>query len=487
MNKWKQGWLFLAVIATAAMLFLAGKNMLVQNTARSLHLRPLQPHKTRNNSGTLSEIQFEKGVNGNHKDTYVLSMTYSGQQAAGLRGVVSLQCFASNLGIPVYVVEPFITESLVGLHTPSDLNRALKFSNFFDLDHFNLASAMGKYVNLSTWEDFLNNAPNKTVVVQLESQLTTRGLKKTKVLWTANGSQCYRGNLIPKLHLPKVSQCVVRVVSICCVKDDRNLKFTTQQDTSMEIIYDTVFGNWKPDEVNLLFKEWVTRWYVPSSSKLDCKGVYQHYIPERFSPSQQLLEHAKRYRNLFLHSRNITAVMLRFEHMLFKIVKEHLPLTVESCLQEIQDTVRQMNTSNFVAADIGKYGSGAWNWAFRTLNFSSKRASETMKALKHTLAGLVTDIEMWENSFAQATGGIMDRGYIAALQRTLASTADCIILVGGGNFQNIVLQVYIDNHPNPSQRCIYKICVEESHEQVYQNYMLYQRMNLSSIQQEDNR
>ena len=64
----------------------------------------------------------------------------------------------------------------------------------------------------------------------------------------------------------------------------------------MEAIYGTVFGNWKPDEpneVNLLFKEWVPHWYVPSSSKLDCKGGYQHYISERFSPSQQLLKHAK--------------------------------------------------------------------------------------------------------------------------------------------------------------------------------------------------
>ena len=481
MNKWKKFCLFLVVITTAAAVYLAGKNSLTRtpSTAGSLHLQPLQPQKTRNNAGTLTKTQFKKGVNGSHKGTYVLSIRYSGQQGAGVRGVVSLQCFASNLGIPVYVVEPFINSSKVGLKTLSgDLNRALKFSDFFDLDHFNLASAMVKYVNLITWEEFLNNAPNKTVLVQLK----TGDLKQTEVLWTANGSQCYRGNLLSELHLP----CVVRVVSICCVRYDRNSKFTPQHDTSMETIYDTVFGNWKPDEVNLLFREWLTRWYVPSSSKLDCKGVYQHYIPERFSPSQQLLEHAKRYRNLFLHSRNITAVMLRFEHMLFKIVKEHSPLTVESCLQEIQDTVKQMNTSNFVAADIGKYGSGAWNWTFRTLKFSSKRASETMKALKHTLSGLVTDIEMWENSFAQATGGIVDRGYIAALQKTLASTADCIIFVGGGNFQNIVLQEYLDNHPNPSQWCIYNICVEERHAQVYQKYILDQRMNLSSIQQEDN-
>ena len=255
----------------------------------------------------------------------------------------------------------------------------------------------------------------------------------------------------------------------------------------MEAIYSTVFGNWKPDEVNLLINSWMTPYYVPSRN-LDCKGAFQHYIPKRFSPSRQLLEHTKRYKNLFLHSRNnITAVMLRFEHMLFKIKTEHSEsVTVESCLEEVQATVKQMNTNIFVSADIGKYGSNSWN---NTLfgNFNSKRASEIMNALKHTLSGLVTDIEIWENSFVQATGGIVDRGYIAALQRTLASTADCIILVGGGNFQSIVLQEFIDNHPNPSQRCIYSICVRKRQSQAYQKYILGQQMNLSSIQQEEYR
>ena len=184
MNKLKQFGLFLVVITTAVTIYLAGKNSLTRtsSTPGSQHLQPLQLHKTKNDSGALTENQMqliEKGVDGSHKiGTYVLSMSYAGQQGAGLRGMVSLQCFASNLGIPVYVVEPFINSSRVGLTLSGDLNRALKFSDFFDLDHFNLASAMAKYVNLSTWEDFLNNAPNKTVVVQLK----TRGLKQTKAI-----------------------------------------------------------------------------------------------------------------------------------------------------------------------------------------------------------------------------------------------------------------------------------------------------------------
>ena len=468
MNKWKKGSLFLVVI-TITTILLAGKKLLVRNTEGSLHL---QLHT----SGTRSE----KGANESLKSTYVLSISYSGQQGAGLRGVLSLQCFASNLGIPVYIVEPFISSSKVGLERlPRDLGRALKFSDFIDLDRFNLASAMQKYPNLSRWEMFLKNGPNKVVVVQFKK----RGLKQTKVLWRAYGSQCYRGNFLRKLHLPKEFPCVVRIVSICCVVDDRNSKINPTHAASMEAIYNSVFGNWKPGEVTLLFKEWVTRWYVPGNNRLDCKAIYQNYIPGRFSPSQQLLSHAKRYMKLFLHSRNITAVMLRFEHMLLKIMTENTPETVESCLKEIKATVKQMNTNIFVSADIGKYGSNTWWSTFsHVLKFSSKRASETMGAFKRTLFGLVKNVKMWENSFAQATGRIVDKGYIAALQKTLASTAECIVLVGGGNFQNIVLQEYIDNHPDPSKQCIYNICVKKKQAEVYENYI--QQTNFSSIEKE---
>ena len=469
MNKLKQFWLLLVVITTVAV-YIAGRNYLMQNTASSLHFQAVEFQKTRNNSTILSETQSENGVNESHKGTYVLSMTYSGQQGAGVRGVLSLQCFASNLGIPVYVVEPFISSSKVGLgRLPDDLNGKLKLSDFFDLDHFNLASAMAKYVNLSTWEEFLKNAPNKMVIVELKSGR----LKRTEVLWTATDSQCYQGWLLKDLHLRNVTPCVVRVVKICCVRDDRKKKFSPKEIISMEAVYDTVFGKWKPEEVSLLFTGWVSVWFVPGSkvNSLDCKGAYNHYIHERFYPSQQLLKHAKHYTDLFLQNKNITAVMLRFEHMLRKMTIDHSPVTVDSCLKELETTVKQLNATFFVAADIGKYGSKTWDYTFKRSHFSSERGSQSLKAFKQTLSGLVTDIEMWEKGFAQATGGIEDKGYIAALQRTLGSRANCIVLLGGGNFQNIVLQEYIDNHPNPSEQCVYSICVREKHAKVYQKYI----------------
>ena len=61
--------------------------------------------------------------------------------------------------------------------------------------------------------------------------------------------------------------------------------------------------------------------------------------------------------------------------------------------------------------------------------------------------------QKWEESFNEATGGIKDQTYIAALQRVIASRAKCLLLFGGGTFELLAFRDYLRNHPNPSERC----------------------------------
>ena len=56
----------------------------------------------------------------------------------------------------------------------------------------------------------------------------------------------------------------------------------------------------------------------------------------------------------------------------------------------------------------------------------------------------------------------MSSGYIAAFQRTLASRADCLVLVGGGYFQELALNDYKRNHPDRSTWYIYIVCAINS-------------------------
>ena len=53
-------------------------------------------------------------------------------------------------------------------------------------------------------------------------------------------------------------------------------------------------------------------------------------------------------------------------------------------------------------------------------------------------------------------GGMTDRGYVAALQRLLASRVDCMILLGGGDFQAFAVTDYLEYH-KIGKKCVHVI------------------------------
>ena len=114
-------------------------------------------------------------------DTFILTVRFGGQQGAGLLALVSQQCFISDLGIPAYIVEPFLDDSVL-YHTDlktTDSRNKLKFSDLFNLDTFNRESQKLGYEPIVRLEYFLNQVPDKAIIVELQSG----GRKRTKVLW----------------------------------------------------------------------------------------------------------------------------------------------------------------------------------------------------------------------------------------------------------------------------------------------------------------
>ena len=121
--------------------------------------------------------------------TFILTTRFGGQQGAGLRGLVSQQCFISNLGIPAYIVEPFVVDSVLGHTTRNEF----KFSDMFNLDTFNHESKKLGYGPILRLEYFLKlHVPERAILVELRSG----GQKSTKVLWDGYNtpeSPCYNG------------------------------------------------------------------------------------------------------------------------------------------------------------------------------------------------------------------------------------------------------------------------------------------------------
>ena len=62
------------------------------------------------------------------------------------------------------------------------------------------------------------------------------------------------------------------------------------------------------------------------------------------------------------------------------------------------------------------------------------------------------NFDQWEQRFIDSLGGVTDRGYVAALQRVLASSskAACLVLMGGGRFQELSLESYLYHTREPA-------------------------------------
>ena len=392
--------------------------------------------------------------------TFILTIRFGGQQGAGLNGLVSQQCFISNLDIPAYIVEPFVTNSILG-HTNLNHTNNLKFSDMFNIDTFNKESKKSGYAPLVRWDFFMNSAPDRAILVEFDFG----GRKMNQVVWDGHNtveSPCYKGRLYPELKsLANVTLCVVRIVRICCVYSRRDQLSRPNTIMTTQELRRGIFGDWISNKLTLVFQHWSGWWHVP-------KTCSPHSVKGKIYPSEQLYKYSKAYKDFFFKSNKVVAFVLRFEHLI-----SAGNYNVSDCMSKFHHVHEDLNSiltnaSVFVAADLGKYQSGSWGMTFSVSNINRKRGEQIKSTFINALSGLIDRLtpwtfKEWESSFNQITGGIKDVGYIASLQRNIASMADCLVFLikGGSSFQNLIIQEYRSYHPNQSEPCIHFVCTED--------------------------
>ena len=382
---------------------------------------------------------------------YVLALSYEGQQSTGIRSLVSQQCIVGSLHLPMYVVEPFIPESTFeGFQRPLQdymTNHIPSMKDYFDIDQYNAASEDKGWAKLAPWEDFVKNIPQKVIFVSLNvigkcSCMPRAELHKPtlpiKVTWSANATEpCYHRSLKPIENLPNREKlCIVRLVNANAEP------YIDLSDGEFEVL----FGQWKPDEVTLVFSRSCPSTYVKKTALTRaCNISCEKELNNLLYPSPKLLKHVERYEMTFLRERSNfkVAVMMRSEIM-----------SPRTCIKEVIRFVRQNFTTDamFVTADVGRYGS----------NSVSNNNIDWVQSVKDAVVTILNNtltFEEWEDSFTDVTEGMTNGGYIATLQRAIASRADCLVLAGGGNFLKMALYQYLNNHPKQADQCVHILCV----------------------------
>ena len=107
-----------------------------------------------------------------------------------------------------------------------------------------------------------------------------------------------------------------------------------------------------------------------------------------------------------------------------------------------------------ITIDVGTHGSDS----IATYRYSPEyrgHYDEIVAKFEHILSVIYPKQNKWtlqdyERGFSMIAG-VEDRGYISALQRELASHAQCLMLYPGtGHYQRLVEFNYKDNHQNSS-------------------------------------
>ncbi len=393
------------------------------------------------------------------------------QQAVGFRVFLSPQCLLGSFNLPMYIVEPFIQNSIVHTHAqPRKKSTVLSLSDFYDLDHYNEQSKRQGMAEVTTWRDFVDNAPREIVFLDMgfwPRNCTClmdgeRPRIPPRILWRSTRSQkCKRVNSEPLWTLTTLfGFCVVKMVAI----------HPTPYICSEKEMQEVIFGvGLKPNSVTLIFERWCASMYIPNTSLPDpkiCKHACSVGLDEKFLPSKQLISHIQAYesKNKFDRGRSGVklAVMLRTEHVVIPLNAEQRQVGPKLCLAKTTQLVHSLQSKlgvkqPYITVDIGTFGSNGWR------DLLQPGEEFIINEINTTLLGFFNHsltLEEWENSFTDVTGGIKDRGYIAALQKGIASRADCIVFLGGGNFVRMALHEYLNLHPEVSSWCIYFVCIE---------------------------
>ena len=400
---------------------------------------------------------------------YVVILEYEGQQGNGLASLRDFQCILPSIYNNSYILEPQIKDS----HMRTFIQGSLHFSSFFNLDHFNTQSRKVGYSEIVKDERFVKFSARRVIFIIARCGSKERviwkaqdhhnsclGSKEIQPLLNIHSLKIYHKILLNERHMKQ--KCIVRVIELNGL-DVRLLKVKWSDHESVkhkQRLHNFIFDKWSPHEVTLVVDFWSMAIRVPG---MLCNRTNFH----RLIPSTKLISTARKYEEKFMKGESKVAIMLRVEKLLMLARERKYNDTlrnnfIKECFQKTlsllgKATGNRTGIIPLVTLDIGgQYGTDTIH------RVPSEDAIIMAKDLLTSLYSGRWTISEWEKSFTQVTDGVTDRGYIAALQRVLASRADCLITTGGGTFQMLARNDFMYYH-NSSSKCVFRVCDKYYH------------------------
>ena len=397
---------------------------------------------------------------------FLLTLTYAGQQIAGLRSLLSQRCWATTHKIPAHLVEPFVRNSRL-IHSGNVWEDNLagygvkRLSDYYKMDYYYNQTGVTQIVS---WERFLQEAPRKVIFVNI-NDIEVKNcpifkpegcLFKSSANAMEHQSNCTNTGKFDDtiLYLKRYGFKVVQTLCLRCVSKSG---FTHQT------LYSQLYSKYHPQTVTVIFNQW--KFHM--RSELACTDQPPWCSTDLMTSagslqfSTQLQMYAESYINSVIRSNMFIAIMFRFE---WYLITFHHNYDTADCLRNIETVCNEYTSqlyAAFVTTDIGKYGSATVNDTLA--KFGGKiDISDVMIQIEtvlnrtfHNIWRLEDVNRLWENIDK-------DVGYIAALHGAIALKSSCLFLFGGGHFQKVVLQIYLNAHRGEAAQCVKLMCVSKN-------------------------
>ena len=369
-----------------------------------------------------------------------LSLNYWEQVGNAAKNLFDLQCWASSVGIRS-VVEPSVNPTLdkTVLKFLKD-KKYLKFRDLYDITHWNLMSSNLNFSQLVSLEYFLKHGSKDVVLVQIIYTLYSFRCQPLKEFANRDWFRFLSKN---GFHIKKT----------VCIDFKKEKSHFFKEETFRDKIFRGTGHN-----ISIIFNVWegvrtsgIKRVAIRGS---ECNNDLAHVdiaSPQPISkityspltscpnmPSRRLLNFLEIFKTKHLFGAKYVAVMLRTQKMNQSIIA--IQPESNSCISKIKldwkKIVADHNlTQTLFFTDVGKFGSLTWN---------SKSANKFSQYLQDLLKIKMT-LNKVNSALTEITGST-DRVQIALLNRLLVAHAECVIIVGGGNFQMQTLNMYAHLH-----------------------------------------
>ena len=354
---------------------------------------------------------------------YVLCLTYREQQTKAAFSMYSLQCWAKTL--LVNIVEPFLHDSRLVVPLDASQNAMPAFSDLFSLRHWDILTTKMGFAPLAPWRQFLSSAPREVVVVHLQYKAGSNGKGSHLAISTDYKEGCTeRRDFDQKLDY--LARYGFRVVREVCVN------FEHGDEISLLQFNTHVLGPYHPRDVSIVMNEWRGFSQINNGKRvLINNACWQRDVSKSslyLLPSPHVYCEANNYKKLYLGGgHDYISVIIRTEKVRLSVDSEP---EFQECLERTLKLLRSVQKtrklkSTFLSMDIGKYGSTSNASNFKQFDYSDFISG---------IYGEGASVGMWEDTFERVSS-TREAGYIALLQKVLVAEAHCLIVVGGGSFQ----------------------------------------------------